>query len=86
MRMDEKTTPFVVAGGGIYQLQFANLDPMYHLSGLGMLVGGGVDFTPQPTISIRAEVGLHIWSAEEESGGGGVAQTVNVGIGVGANF
>lgn len=88
MRMDQKLTPFAVAGGGIYKLEFDGLDEKFNLSGLGVMFGGGVDYAPKTSFSVRAELGLHIWDAAEESasGGGGSATTLMLGIGAALSF
>ncbi len=87
MRMDEKLTPFAVAGAGIYKLEFDGMDPTYNLSGLGVMMGGGVDYSPSPSFSIRAELGLHIWAAgEEASDHGGTAETLTLGLGAAVSF
>jgi len=88
MRMDQKLTPFAVAGGGIYKLEFDGLDEKFNLSGLGVMFGGGVDYAPKTSFSVRAELGLHIWDAEEKgaSGGGGSATTLMLGIGAALSF
>ncbi|MHC4501970.1 MAG: outer membrane beta-barrel protein [Planctomycetota bacterium] len=87
MRMDQKLTPFAVAGGGIYKLEFDGLDEKFNLSGMGVMFGGGVDYAPKTSFSVRAELGLHIWDAEEEaSGGGGSATTLMLGIGAALSF
>jgi len=86
MKMDTKLTPFALVGGGLYQLQYAQLDPRFDLSGLGLLFGGGVDFTPNPKFTLRAELGAHVWAAAEESGDGGVAGTIAINLGAGVSF
>ena len=88
MRMDQKLTPFVVAGGGIYKLEFDGLDEKFNLSGLGVMFGGGVDYAPKTSFSVRAELGVHIWDAEETgaSGGGGSATTLMLGVGAAMSF
>jgi opacity protein-like surface antigen len=85
-KMDEKLNPFVMAGGGIYSLAFDGLDTKYHLSGLGFAIGGGVEYAPNPTFTLRAEIDAHVWAAAEESGHGGVAETLTFGLGAGVSF
>lgn len=87
MKMDEKLTPFVVAGGGRYKLEFDGLDSRFNLSGLGVMFGGGIDYAPKTNFSVRAEMNLHIWDAAEEgSGGGGMAETLTLGFGAAVSF
>jgi opacity protein-like surface antigen len=87
MRMDEKLTPFAVAGAGIYKLEFDGIDPRYNLSGLGLMIGGGVDYSPKSSFSLRAELGIHIWAAEEEgTAHGGTAETLAIGLGASVSF
>ena len=87
LKMDEKFTPFAVAGAGIYKLEFDGMDPKFNLSGLGVMIGGGVDYSPRPSFSLRAELGIHIWAAEEEgSGHGGTAETLAIGLGASVSF
>lgn len=87
LRMDEKLTPFAVAGAGIYKLEFDGLDPTYNLSGLGVMMGGGVDYSPKPGFSVRAALNLHIWAAGEEgSDRGGTAETLALGLGAAVSF
>lgn len=86
MKMDEKLTPFVVAGGGRYSLEFDELNSKFNLSGLGIMLGGGVDFAPNTGFFVRAELAVHIWDAAEESGNGGRAITPTIGIGAAVSF
>ena len=87
LKMDEKFTPFAVAGAGIYKLEFDGMDPNFNLSGLGVMIGGGVDYSPKSSFSLRAELGMHIWAAEEEgSGHGGTAETFAIGLGASMSF
>lgn len=86
MKMDEKLMPFAVVGGGFYDLEFDGMPSEYNLSGLGVMVGGGVDYSPSPGFLIRAEVDVHVWGAAEESGSGGTAQTVTLVIGAAVSF
>jgi opacity protein-like surface antigen len=85
-KMDERTVPFVVAGVGQYSLEFEGLDPKFNLSGLGVMFGGGVNISPSPRFSFRAEVALHLWDAAEESGNGGLAGTLAVMLGTAFSF
>ncbi len=86
MKMDDKLMPFVVAGGGMYALDFDGLPSEYNLSGLGVMLGGGVDYSPSPGFLIRAEVDVHVWGAAEESGSGGTAQTLTLVVGAAVSF
>lgn len=86
MKMDQKLTPFVVAGGGEYFLKFDELDSKFNLSGLGVMLGAGVDFAPKRGFFVRAELDVHIWDAAEESGNGGMAITPTIGIGAALSF
>ena len=87
LKMDEKFTPFAAVGAGIYKLEFDGIDPKFNLSGRGVMIGGGVDYSPKPNFSLRAELGIHIWAAEEEgSGHGGTAETLSVGLGASVSF
>ena len=85
-RMDERTVPFAVAGVGRYSLEFDTLDPRFNLSGLGVMLGGGLNITPSPRFSFRAELALHLWDAAEESGHGGLAETLAVALGAAFSF
>ena len=85
-RMDEKVHPFAMAGGGLYRLEFDQLDPRFDLSGPGVFFGGGVDFSAAARLAVRAEMCLHIWDAAEESGHGGTAGTFTVGLGAAVSF
>jgi opacity protein-like surface antigen len=87
LKMDEKFTPFAVAGAGIYKLEFDGMDPKFNLSGPGVMIGGGVDYSPKSNFSFRAELGMHIWAAEEEgTGHGGTAETLAIGLGASVSF
>ena len=86
-RMDERLVPFALAGGGLYELTFDGLDPKFGLSGLGFMIGGGVDFSPSARFALRAELALHIWDAAEKgSGAGGMAETLTLGLGAAVSF
>ena len=85
-KMDERMVPFAVAGLGKYTLKFDGLDPKYNLSGMGVMFGGGVSFSPKPRLSLRAELALHLWDAAEESGHGGFAQTLALALGTAFSF
>jgi opacity protein-like surface antigen len=85
--MDKKLSPFALAGGGLYSLEYDTLDPEYDLSGLGFMLGGGVDFAPKKKVSLRAELDVHFWVAQEQgAGGGGLATTVCLVLGGGMSF
>lgn len=84
--MDERMVPFAVAGIGRYSLEFDGLDPKFDLSGLGVMFGGGVNISPSPRFSFRAEIALHLWDAAEESGNGGLAETLAVAFGTAFSF
>jgi hypothetical protein len=87
MSMDRKLSPFALAGVGIYTLAFDEIDSRYDLSGPGLVIGGGIDFSPKKSFSLRAELDAHFWVAEEEaSGGGGLATTLSLVLGAGMNF
>jgi opacity protein-like surface antigen len=85
-KMDERLVPFAVAGLGRYSLEFDGLDPKYDLSGMGVMFGGGVSFSPKPRLSVRAELNLHLWDAAEASGNGGGAQTLALSFGTAFSF
>jgi hypothetical protein len=83
---DENLVPFAVAGGGLYSLEFDKLASEYDLSGLGLLMGGGAEYVHASGFFARAELGLHIWDAAEESGAGGVAETLTLSLGAAYSF
>lgn len=83
---DEKVVPFVVGGVGRYRLSFDKLPSEYNLSGLGALVGGGVEYVSGGTVSARAELTLHIWDAAQPDGGGGLAETLVLALGAAFSF
>ena len=85
-KMDERTVPFAVAGVGMYSLEFDGLDPKFNLSGLGIMLGGGLNVSPSPRFSFRAEVARHLGDAAEESGNGGLAETLAVAFGTAFSF
>jgi opacity protein-like surface antigen len=85
-RMDERVVPFGVAGVGSYKLEFDGLDPTFNLSGLGVMLGGGLNFAPSSRFSLRTELALHIWDAAQESGAGGTAETLTLGLGAALSF
>jgi hypothetical protein len=86
--MDRKLSPFAVVGFGSYSLEFDRLDSQYDVAGPGLLMGGGVDYSPKPKFTIRAELGLHVWTATEQRSGGGTggAQTLALGLGAAVSF
>jgi hypothetical protein len=86
LAMNRKLNPFVVAGGGSYMLDFAEINPRFDLTGPGFMLGGGVDYVPQPAFSVRAELCVHVWEAYEESGDGGVAETLALALGAALSF
>ncbi len=86
-RFDEVLRPFGVAGIGQYDMEFDSVDPSFFLSGLGVFMGGGVDYVQSDRLTIRGEMTLHIWDAAEKgSGNGGVAQTLFLGAGAAFTF
>lgn len=85
-KMDERMVPFIVAGVGQYSLKFDTLDPKFNLSGLGVMLGAGLNISPSPRFSFRVEVALHLWDAAEESGNGGLAETLAVALGTAFSF
>jgi len=81
-RMDTAKSPFAVVGVGDYALSFEGLDPKYDLGGMGVLLGGGVDFImPGNSLAVRAEAGLHLWDATDATGAGDLAGTLAFGVG-----
>ena len=87
LKMDEKIVPFAVAGLGSYSLKFDGLDSEYDLSGLGVMIGGGINVSPSPRFSFRSELALHLWDAAEEgSGHGGMAETLALALGAAFSF
>ncbi len=86
-RFDEELRPFGVVGGGRYSMTFDSVSSDFHLFGLGMFLGGGVDYVQSDRLTIRGEMTLHIWDAAEKgSGNGGVAQVLFLGAGAAFTF
>ncbi len=85
-RPDEKLQPFVLAGAGYYMLRFEELDPKFDITGPGGYLGGGLDIVAARRFTVRAELRVHVWSAADGSGSGGVAGTTTFALGVATAF
>ena len=86
LHADEKLSPFLAAGVGLYAIDFGDLPPKYDLSGSGVFLGGGADFSPSSRFSMRGELSLGLWEATDELGGGGIAATLTLGLGAVVSF
>ncbi len=84
--MGNKTRPYAAVGAEMSSLTFDGLASEYGFSGPGLFVGGGIDYSPSGSVSLRAEIGLHVWDATDGSGGGGVTETLSVGLGAAFGF
>jgi hypothetical protein len=83
---DSRTQPFAAVGVGQYALVFDELDTRFNLTGTGVLAAIGVDFAATRYLAARIEAGYHAWDAVEESGNGGMAQTLAISLGAAISF
>ena len=84
---DRKLRPFGVVGGGEYRMEFDSVDPKFFLRGLGVFLGGGVDYVHSGQLAIRGEMTIHIWDAAEIGyDKGGTATTLFLGAGAAFSF
>lgn len=84
--MAKQAHPFVAVGVESCSLEFDDLGSDFAFSGPGFVVCGGIDYAPAKGVSLRAEFGLHVWDAADGSDGGGVTETLTVGLGARFGF
>ena len=87
-KFDENLRPFGVVGGGQYEMKFDSVPSRFHLSGPGLLLGGGADYIYLEQLTIRGELTYHLWDAAEkgDTSKGGTAQTLCLGVGAAYSF
>jgi hypothetical protein len=86
LRADENLSPFVAVGVGGYSLDSIELPPEYDLSGAGVTVRSGAEYSPSRRFSVRTELSVGVWEAADEVGGKGLAATVTIGVGAAVSF
>ncbi len=84
--MSKQVHPFVAVGAESSSLAFDDLGSDFAFSGPGFVVCGGIDYAPAKGMSPRAQPGLHVWDAADGSGGGGMTETLTVGLGATFGF
>lgn len=85
-RGDAPMHPFAAAGVGDYALVFDGLESRFNLAGPGAFLSAGVDYAAARHVAGRLEVAFHAWDAVQESGTGGMAQTLAVSLGLAVSF